>query len=347
MRVIRLLFVIAVFAIFLNFLNSCNAKPLRIFMVQSYSNKDLCGVPQLEGALDTLKEAGINDNNSQIKIFFMETKLKNTTKPLMDKVADEAYREIEQFKPDIVFLFDDPAFSELAPKLTNKHVKVIFSGLNVKPEAYNKTLKFMDKNRHPLANITGVYEKLYIEASIKFIEHIEGKKGKIAVLSSEDKIGRIVTRQILSELRGTPYEDSIKIFWVNTLNDIRNDIVNGINANNNIVAYVVNTHSVLAQNGRMDIFHLIPFETKWAKKPDIAINKAFCKRGLFGGVVLDFYAMGAQAARMALKVINGIPISQIPISDAQKRERVINLERAKQLHIKIPLEVLDTIDEVY
>ncbi len=346
MRLQRFFICIILFTFFL-FIRQVHARPLKIFMVQSYSNKDLCGVPQLEGALDTLKEAGINDNNSQIKIFFMKTKLKNTTKPLMDKVADKAYREIEQFKPDIVFLFDDPAFSELAPKLIHKHVKVIFSGLNVKPEVYNKTLKFMDKNRHPLANITGVYEKLYIEASIKFIEHILGKKGKIAVLSSEDKIGRIVTQQILSELRGTPYEDCIKVFWVNTLYEVKNDIINGINVNNNIVAYVVNTHSVLVQNGRMDIFHLIPFETKWAKKPDIAINKTFCKRGLFGGVVLDFYAMGAQAARMALKVINGIPISKIPIEDAQKRERVINLKRAEQLHIKIPLEVLDTVNEVY
>jgi len=328
-------------------LQQAHARSLKIFMVQSYSNKDLCGVPQLEGALDTLKGAGINDNNSQIKIFFMETKLKNTTKPLMDKVADKVYKEIEQFKPDIVFLFDDPAFSELAPKLIHKHVKVIFSGLNIKPEVYNKTLHFMDNSRHPIANITGVYEKLYIEASIKFIEHIVGKKGKIAVLSSQDKIGRIVTQQILSELRETPYEDSIKIFWVNTLNGIKDAILNGINANKNIIAYVVNTHSVSSKNGRLDIYHLIPIEIKWAKKPDIAINKAFCKRGLFGGVVLDFYAMGAQAAKMALKLINGVPMSQIPIEDAQKRERVINLERVKQLNIKIPIEVLDTINEIY
>ncbi len=347
MRVLKLLFVVVIFVFLLNSLNLCNAKPIKIFMVQSYSNKDLCGVPQLKGALDTLKKSGINDNNSQIKLFFMKTKLVNTTKALMDKVADRAYSEIEQFKPDIVFLFDDPAFSELAPKLIHKHIKVIFSGLNVKPEIYNKTLHFMDKDRHPTANITGVYEKLYIESSIKFIEHIVNKKGKIAILSSQDKVGRIVTQQIISELRGTPYENSIKIFWTDTLNDIKNAILEGINSNKSIIAYVVNTHSVLSKNGRMDIFHLIPIETSLAKKPDIAINKAFCKRGLFGGVVLDFYAMGVQAAKMALKVINGIPISQIPIEDAQKRERVINLNRAKELKIKIPLEVLDTIDEVY
>ncbi|AEA34089.1 ABC transporter substrate-binding protein [Hippea maritima] len=322
------------------------AKIIKIFMVQSYSSVDLCGMPQLKGALDTLRRAGINDNNSKIEIFFMNTKLKNSTKTLMDKVAQKAYRKIIEFKPDIVFLFDDPAFSELAPKLIRKNVSVVFSGLNIMPEDYNKKFKFMDKNRNPTANITGVYEKLYVASSIKFVEHIVGKKGKVFVLSSKDKVGRIVTRQIELELKDTPLKDDVKVFWVDSLDDIKRAIVK-INEDNSVVAYLVNTHSVKSNNGKLDVFHLIPIEMQLAKKPDIAVNKAFCKRGLFGGVVLDFYAMGAQAARMALKIINGVPMSRIPVKNAQKRERVINLSRAKELNLKIPIEVLDTLDEVY
>jgi ABC-type uncharacterized transport system substrate-binding protein len=323
------------------------ARNFKIFMVQSYSSRDLCGRPQLIGAIDTLKKAGFDDKNTTIYTFFMETKTINTTKSEIEKIVLKATKEIIKENPDIIMLFDDAAFMQLAPKLINKPYKIVFSGLNKSLYAYNTQLHFMDKNRNPTANITGIYEKLHIYDGMKFIENIIKKKGKIAMLSSDDVIGKIITAQISSELKNTPYQNVLEIFHINSVNQLITALKQ-INNDKNIIAYILNTQSITAKdNKKINMFDSIKMAIQYAKKPDIAINSLFCKNGLFGGVSVNFSAMGAQAATQAIKLLKGVPIKNIKIEDAEKADRVINVERAKLLNIKIPISILNTLDAVY
>jgi len=139
------------------------SEEVKIFMVQSYSERDLCGMPQLEGALKALKDSGFTEDNSKIYYFFMDTKKHYTTEKQIAERGNIACRKITSVKPDVVITFDDNAFRTLAPELIHTRYKLIFTGINRPPEEYNKKLHFMDKNRKPAANITGVYEKLHIE----------------------------------------------------------------------------------------------------------------------------------------------------------------------------------------
>ena len=328
--------------------NLSNAENVKIFLVQSYSSSDLCGMPQLKGAIDTLKKSSFNkNNNTTIYTFFMETKKKNTTKKQIEKIADKAYRQIRKVNPNVVFLFDDAAFMELAPKLIHTRYKVVFSGVNKPLEKYNKALHFMDKNRNPTANITGVHEKLHIYDSIKFIESIIGKKGIIAVIYSDDIMGKILQKQILSELKNTEYHNMLKTIEVNNVKKLIT-VIRQINKDKRVAAYILNTESIADKKGsRLNMFNSIPIAVKYAQKPDIAINTHFCKNGLLGGAAVNFYAMGAQAAQLAIKMLNNTPIKTLKIEDAEKADRVINIKRAKQLNIKIPLYIMNALDAVY
>ena len=317
---------------------------VRIFLIQSYSKNDLCGVPQLKGFLNEMRYYGYNDNNTVYKIVFLKTKTVNITKKQQRAIADKIYKEILNFKPNIVVLFDDPAFRLFARRLLGKPFYVVFSGMNVLPSVYNKKLHFM-KNRIPTANIVGVYEKLHIAESVEFMQKILGN-GKIAVVSSKDLIGRIVKNQIIYELKQAHLSNLLVFFDVDSVNELKRALER-INKDKSIVAYILNTHSLSFNGRRIDIFHIIPIAIKIARKPDIAINAAFAKAGLFGGVALDFKAMGRQAADLVIRLLGGENIHKLKIEDAQKALLVINLKRAKQLNIKLPISVLNALDEAY
>ena len=83
-----------------------------------------------------------------------------------------------------------------------------------------------------------------------------------------------------------------------------------------------------------------------SKKPEIALNYAFTRMGLFGGAAVDFHAMGMQAGRMVARVLRGEEAGTLRVEEAAKYALVFNLERARQLGIEIPPDILMAADEV-
>jgi ABC-type uncharacterized transport system substrate-binding protein len=83
-----------------------------------------------------------------------------------------------------------------------------------------------------------------------------------------------------------------------------------------------------------------------SKQPEIALNYSFTRMGLFGGAAVDFYAMGKQAGDMASKVLGGTKAGDLPIEKARKYALAFNLDRAEQLGIEVPEDVILAADEV-
>ncbi|MCK7580375.1 MAG: hypothetical protein MZV65_35175 [Chromatiales bacterium] len=84
---------------------------------------------------------------------------------------------------------------------------MVFTGLNRKLDFYNDKAGFLS-NRTPVANITGVFEYLFMREQFAMLEAVLKRTvRKVAVLYSTDAVGVILKDQILDELKGTPYED--------------------------------------------------------------------------------------------------------------------------------------------
>ena len=342
----RILLVIAIFVCLLPMTSF--SKEVKIFMVQSYSDQDLCGKPQLEGAVKALKDNGFTEDNSKIYYFFMDTKKHYVTKEQIAERGNIAYKKITTIKPDIVIAFDDNAFKTLTPKLIHTKYKLIFSGMNRLPEEYNKKLYFMDKQRRPAANITGVYEKLHIEDNLKLLEKIIHKAGKVVFIYSDDSVGRILANQVKFELKDTKYEDNYEIVMVRTLTEYKNALKK-VNVDKDISAYSPHAHSLIDEKTgkRLSFNDTITYTLNNCEKPDIVTNANFCKAGFFGGAAVDFYYMGYQAGEMAAKALRGVDIKNIKVGNAAKCKIIFNAKRAQQLKIKIPLNILNTADEIY
>ena len=180
----------------------------RIYIAASYEKNHICGGPQEEGVIKGLNKTGwFEGMNLEVKRYYMDTKRKNTTPEAMKKEAQIIFRQLKEFKPDVLVVVDDNAFREVAlPLADGKDLAVVFSGMNGQPESYNAKKRFMDKRERPGGNITGVYEKIYVVRSVMVMQSaITGLKGKkIVGITDYSPTGNALTTQFEIELKSKP-----------------------------------------------------------------------------------------------------------------------------------------------
>ncbi|WP_291328444.1 hypothetical protein [Desulfovibrio sp. UCD-KL4C] len=145
-----------------------NSEIKKIFIVSSYSGKDLCGFPQYQGVLEAVAKAGFKDGkNIKIYTYAMDSKKTNNTPPLIKSQAGIVLAKIRDVHPDVVVVVDDNAFGAVGLKLLDSDISVVFSGMNGQPEDYNDTVKWMNSRQKPGHNITGIVEKLHFVEAFK------------------------------------------------------------------------------------------------------------------------------------------------------------------------------------
>lgn len=314
-----------------------------IFLIASYHETDACGQPQYEAAMDALKQGGFASLSS--KGYFLDSRV--APKEEVAKAIEQIRKDIRAEKPKLVFTIDDTAFAMLYEEvLQQPETKMVFSGLNRKLDYYNDRARFLNK-RSPVANITGVFEYLFMHEQLALLEAVlERPLRKVAVLYSTDAVGVILKDQIVDELKGTPYENQIVLF---SADDIPTMISNAkaINDDEQIDAYVPVTMSVLdpADNKRKTMSMVAPTLIKTIRKIDLSLNSSFTEYGFFGGVSIDFYQMGFQTGFLATKLLKGGAAKEISVEDAKRSIIAINRTRMQELGIELSPEARSIVDK--
>ena len=321
---------------------SASSMAADIFLIASYHENDACGQPQYEAAMDALKQGGFASLSS--KGYFLDSRV--SSKDEVAKAIEQIKKDIRAEKPKLVFTIDDTAFAMLYEAvLQQPETKMVFSGLNRKLDDYNDKARFLNQ-RTPVANITGVFEYLFMREQFAMLEAVLKRPvRKVAVLYSTDAVGVILKDQILDELKGTPYENQIVLF---SADDIPTMIKNAkaINDDAQIDAYIPVTMSVPdpADKQRKTMSMLAPMLTMTIRKIDLSLNASFTEYGFFGGVSIDFYQMGFQSGFVATKLLKGGTTKGIPIKDAKRSIIVVNRTRMKDLGIELSPEARSIVD---
>ena len=313
-------------------------RPIRVYIVHSYENDHVCGVPQGGGIEKVLAEKF--GDRLVFKVHFMNTKTLNGTPDKMRKDASFVLQDIDRFQPDIVFTIDDNAFREVGLNLMNRKYPVIFSGLNGQPATYNQKTPFLNKDGQPAKNITGVYEKLHFETAINAMKGVNPRLSKVVALLDESPTGRAIRIQIQKELDNGRIDTQVVFKHVGTMSAYR-EAIHEINADDTIQAVYPVVLSVKGDsNTRMGFKSTLKVFLEESKKPGMALNFAFARLGLFGGASVDFSAMGRQAGQMGIESLNGKPVKHLPIESAQEYLITFNISRAAMLGIQIPEELI-------
>ena len=309
-----------------------------VLILSSYDDKDVCGQPQVQGAVDYLKK---EIENLKIDITYLDERRIN--KEELETRCYEFRKKVESKKVSLIVTVDDAAFQCVAMHFMGGKIPVVFSGMNVIPEHYNEKYHFL-KGRKPVKNFTGVYERLFMPKQIELLEVLIGKVEKIAILYSTDFIGEALKEQVIHELKDSDFKNKLVFYPVSNLSELIKS-AEEINKRKDITAYFPFVMSI-KDGTNLTLRDAAPIITEKIKKIDLAINKQFTELGFFGGVSVDFYKMGYSAGKIASYIIRTGRITDIEVEDAEKYVKIINLKRAKQIKFDISAKELSLFDEV-
>jgi len=320
----------------------------RVFIVHSYAPQSLISQPQEEGLARGLAESGFIDGETvEIKRFFMDTKGTYTRPDQIASRGKEALSMIDDFQPDVVITVDDNAARTVMLPLVDSGIPVVFSGINTTPEMYNHTRRFMDSRHHPGHNVTGVYEKLYIEKSMQLMEAVVPDLKKVIFIVDDSPTGNAIKAQIKSELFVYGSNILYSLRQVGTFAEYKK-IIRSIDTSEDVGAYFPAALRLTTGPGKVvtgrDIFQ---WTLSHSHKPAFVANNVMCKLGALGGVAVDFSGMGRQAALKAANILQGGKAGDIAIEDASEYAIAFNIARARELGVRLDPELLSAAAVIY
>ncbi len=319
----------------------------KLFILHSYEEGHVCGQPQHDGAVEALAKMGFTvGDNLLVETYFMDTKRTNNSKKLIQQQADIALEKITDFAPDVLITIDDNAFRTVALKLTNQPMAIVFSGMNAQPKAYNRVTRIIETWERPGHNITGVYEKLYFVEALRVHGKIFPDFSKTLVLVDTSPTGKAIKKQIELEILGEQLPCALEIKVVSSFEEYKR-VVQTVSEDPQIGA--IYPAALLLKDAEGNTYtapDIFAWTIQNSQRPEIALNYSFTRMGLFGGAAVDFFAMGKQAGQMVGEIFKGKNAGALPIEKAKKFALAFNLNRANNLGIQLPPDILLAADEI-
>jgi hypothetical protein len=133
----------------------------KVLIVNSYNDKDQCGMPQLYGFLSVMYEQGFSPKDFQI--YFLNAR--TTPKTKLIKKANNILKDLNKY--DYIVTFDDAAFELIAIPASKQKKQIFFSGINIPFLQYQKKYNLNKKY------FSGVYEKLYAKEVLEVFDKIK------------------------------------------------------------------------------------------------------------------------------------------------------------------------------
>jgi len=310
----------------------CAKASKKVLLIFSYHPEYSWVVEQTRGVEDILKDKVYNQENEaiiqnskyKIEKFYLDTK-RNTSAEWKTEISEKAVEKINEFKPDIVIVFDDNACELVAKQYIGKKLPFVFCGMNGEPSDYG----------FPAENITGVIERLHINESYHLLKQILPDVEKIAFITDNS----ITSQKIVSRINKVDFPAEIsEIFTINDLDEWKTKIKD-FQTNVDAIGIIL-YHTIKEDGKRIPSEEVINWTLENNQLAEFVFWDFVIADGAFCGVTISGYEQGKAAAEIAKRILNGEKPSDIQISRENVIIPMINLERAKQLNLKIDKEIL-------
>jgi ABC-type uncharacterized transport system substrate-binding protein len=252
----------------------------------------------------------LNNTDIELKIVLMDTK-RNTSEDFKKKAGLKAKKAIEDFKPDVVIASDDNAFKYvIMPYYRDVELPVVFCGLNWDAALYDA----------PYTNTTGMIEVALIPQLVK----------RLKQYSRGDKIGYLAADVLTSRKEANYYkklfnltfrEKYIKTFeqWKAAFSGMQREADMLIVGNCSVIKDWDHKAAKL-------------FAEEHTKIPTGTIDSWMMPYSLIGLTKVE-KEQGEWAAKTALKILDGIRPSDIPLVRNKEGKLMLNLRIADRLEI--------------
>ncbi len=225
------------------------------------------------------------------------------------------------FRPDIVIVSDNNAFRfAVTHRSTLFHgVPIVFCGVN------DYTPERLKGETH----ITGVAESVDISGNINIALKLHPSRNRIVVITDSSATGRAMTNEIR---KAYPHKGrKLRIEFINMAN--RANLFQTVrDATDDTIFFFIPQYS--AGNGTFyGTADLVPELEQNSHAPIYSFWQFLVGKGTVGGRLTSGRLHGETAAKMALKIIGGTPVSHLPVSHDAQYSWIFDYNQLKKFHI--------------
>ncbi|MFC1503518.1 ABC transporter substrate binding protein [Pseudomonadota bacterium] len=225
------------------------------------------------------------------------------------KLIDLMLYKYQQYKPDIIITSDDHAYNFMI-----EHGEKLFPG---KPIVFSGVNVFAPETLKDRINITGIQEGMEIEGNLDLILQLQPATRRIVMLGDTTGLGlRMVKRaqQIKSQWQDDPIKKQITLeIWDEF--SIEELYQKAEHIGSDTVFLMLAIHKDKLGN-YFSYEYYLPILTRRSKVPVYGMwGSIMIGNGSIGGMMNDPYTHGQNAAQIALKILDGVPLSNIEIQD--------------------------------
>ena len=272
-----------------------------------------------------IEEKFKNYDNIELTTIYMDTK--RVAGPLyLDKLANLYKTQLKKRDFDLVITSDNNAFEFIIRyhEYLFKGLPVLFTGINNFDEA------LLDEN-YMTKYMSGVVEQVDLEKNFDLILKIHPKLKNLLILNDRSKTGHAVKRDLRPIIK--KYKTRINIEYIDNM-DIEKikQKVKKLDKNSVILF-------VLLFKDTTGKFFTYKQSFKAIKDvssvPIYGLWDFYLDYGMIGGLLTSAKAQGEAVSNMALKVLNGVKIKDIPILEKSPNKYIFDYKELDRFDINI------------
>lgn len=288
----------------------------KVLFIDSYNTDNFWSVDLEKGIRHVLKKY----ENIELKIFRMDSKRVKQKKEIT-AVALKAKELIEAWKPDVVIASDDNASKYIiAPYYLNSALPVVFCGINYDASQYG----------FPADNITGMLEVVLLDESFALMRKY-AKGDKIGFIASNNYSDRKAYRYLV-EKEKRRYAEAV---FVDTFAEFKDTFL--WMQKKVDMMYLLDIYSV----ADFDLAEMISFALENTTVPTTASLYDAIRYCLLG-TTKSAFEQGEWSAATAVDILNGKSPADIPVAKNKQGKLYLNMDMAKVLGIRFPVELIDS-----
>ena len=324
---------------------------LKLLVVHSYHEAWAWDQDIQRGIIEGLSRRGyIQDQDYELKTFYMDTKITYTTTEQMKERAEIALDLIDEYEPDMVFTNDDDALRhvavEYAKRNPQKHLPFVFCGVNGDPLAYSPIIVSLAAPGGP---ITGALERFPFHEALSLAKRLNPSATRIVLLADASPSSTFVVnsfqQEYLDVVTNSPLE-VIGLFQVQTFQEWQAKAA-GYQTEADFLGFIT-YHQLRDENGqRVPAPEVVDWTVHHSHLPEIGFLTFHAEDGFLAAAGVSGYDTGIYVGVMGGEILGGRDPGTIPIVDPQVTDIVFNLERANMLAMTIPAAELAKAARVF
>ncbi|WP_321469400.1 ABC transporter substrate binding protein [Halarcobacter sp.] len=306
--------------IFINFLY---AQSKEVLFLNSYHK----GYKWSDDIINEVEKKFKDLEDVELTVLYMDTKRVGSSS-YIDKLYALYKEQLANRKFDLIIASDNNAF-DFAVKYYKelfKDTPLLFCGIN------NFKKNELPKDKNLLDNISGVVEQVDLEKNFKLILNLQPNIKNLIIINDQSKTGLAMKKDLAPIME--KYSKKVNIEYIDNMDieHLKTKITN-LNVNDTAILLVLLFKD---STGKFFTYKQSVMQIRKASKvPIYGLWDFYLDYGVVGGLMTSAVAQGEAVSNMALRILNGTKIKNIPILEKSPNRYLFDYDETNRFDLDI------------